>query len=146
MNTGPWWWASPSKKRVQLMFSSKSWEAGVNYSMVIMCPQRKTWTWTTVSGKTSTLSLEPSRCSSVSCQNLCSPSAPSSRSWRPSVSNQHFVLLLQLLSVSASLWDKPVSVCPLLFLCVAGIYECGGWTWNEETSGTRTRRRSGQNR
>lgn len=101
----------------QCALSSKSlvFRCKVSYSMfihllcklrhfdgVIMCPQRRTWTWTTASGKTSTWSLEPSRCSSVSCQSLCSPSAPSSRSWRPSVSNQHFVFLLQLLSVSAS--------------------------------------------
>lgn len=48
--------------------------------------QRRTWTWTTVSGRTSTSSPEPSKCFSASCRSRCSPSAPSSRLWRPSVS------------------------------------------------------------
>lgn len=48
--------------------------------------QRSTWTWITVSGKTSMLSQELSKCSLGNYLNHCSPSSSSLCSWMPSVS------------------------------------------------------------
>lgn len=74
------------------------WSEKVHYALVqsgdtelndLLLPsfsQRSTWTWTTVSGKTSTLSQELSKCSSGNYLNHCSPSRSSLCSWMPSVS------------------------------------------------------------
>lgn len=55
-----------------------------NISMVV--PQRRTWTWNTVSGRMSTSSPEPSKCFSVNCRSHCFHLGFSSLLWRPSVS------------------------------------------------------------